>query len=316
VPVVAHTDSVAGKTGSVTNNAPSGSAPTVPISKRTGSFQFWFADQRWTWSDEVAALHGYAPGEVTPTTELLLAHKHPDDRAEVADTLATAVQTGLPFSGRHRIIDTAGIVHHVLVVGDQMRDSTGAVVGTAGFYIDVTDTVDEERQEVIDGTLPEMVAAREVIEQAKGALMLVYGISADQAFRVLTWRSQETNTKLRVVAEQLVAALIEFGGAGVQTRTRFDHVLLTVHERPIRDHRRHDRAGHNHPARLKLTGAGRSKQHGKGFFMAREKDKDDQNSGEPKGGRPGPTDQDRHGGMATREIAPELTTDEAQEPPD
>ncbi|MCW2514320.1 MAG: hypothetical protein JWR11_3362 [Mycobacterium sp.] len=28
---------------------------------------------------------------------------------------------------------------------------------------------------------------------------------------------------------------------------------------------------------------------------------------EPKGGRPGPTDQGREGGMATREVAPELT---------
>ncbi|MEW1734700.1 PAS and ANTAR domain-containing protein [Nocardia beijingensis] len=216
----------------VIDNAPSGAAPTVPVSKRTGSFQFWFADQRWEWSDEVAALHGYAPGEVTPTTELLLAHKHPDDRAEVADTLAMAVRTGLPFSGRHRIIDAAGVMHHVLVVGDQMRDATGAVVGTTGYYIDVTDTVDEQRQEIIDATLPEMVAARDVIEQAKGALMLVYGISADQAFRVLTWRSQETNRKLRVLAEELVAALVDFGGADVQTRTRFDHLLLTAHERP------------------------------------------------------------------------------------
>jgi hypothetical protein len=43
----------------------------------TGSFRFWFADQRWEWSDEVAAMHGYAPDSVTPTTELLLAHKHP-----------------------------------------------------------------------------------------------------------------------------------------------------------------------------------------------------------------------------------------------
>ncbi|WP_169811726.1 hypothetical protein [Nocardia sienata] len=37
----------------------------------------------------------------------------------------------------------------------------------------------------------------------------------------------------------------------------------------------------------------------------------------PKGGRPGPTDQGRDGGMATREIAPEVTVaDETQEPPD
>lgn len=204
--------------------------PTVPLVDRTGSFRFWTADQRWEWSDEVAALHGYAPGEVTPTTELLLSHKHPDDRAEVADTLAMVTQTGLPFSSRHRIIDTAGVTHHVLVVGDRMHDDTGAVVGTAGFYIDVTDTVDEERQETLDEMLPEKIAAREMIEQAKGALMMVYGISADQAFQVLVWRSQETNTKLRELATPLVAAVPGFGGADVRLRTRFDHLLLTAHQ--------------------------------------------------------------------------------------
>ncbi|MCP2288419.1 PAS fold-containing protein [Nocardia amikacinitolerans] len=197
-----------------------------------GSFRFWFADQRWEWSDEVAALHGYAPGSVVPTTELLLAHKHPDDRAEVADTLVTVVQTGQPFCSRHRIIDTTGIEHHVLVVGDQLRDHTGALVGTAGFYVDVTDSVDQTRRAVLNEALPELVEARAVIEQAKGALMLVYGISAEQAFNVLAWRSQETNTKLRTVAEKLVSALRDFGGGSVSTRTRFDHLLLTVHERP------------------------------------------------------------------------------------
>ncbi len=44
---------------------------------------------------------------------------------------------------------------------------------------------------------------------------------------------------------------------------------------------------------------------------------DDENADEPKGGRPGPTDQGREGGMATRENAPDLTTSEStQEPPD
>jgi hypothetical protein len=33
----------------------------------------------------------------------------------------------------------------------------------------------------------------------------------------------------------------------------------------------------------------------------------DKKTGEPEGGRPGPEDHGREGGMATREIAPELT---------
>jgi ANTAR domain len=49
-----------------------------------------------------------------------------------------------------------------------------------------------------------IVENRAVIEQAKGVLMAVYDIDADDAFDLLKLRSQETNTKLRVVAERLM----------------------------------------------------------------------------------------------------------------
>lgn len=197
-----------------------------------GSFRFHFADQQWEWSDEVAQLHGYAPGAVHPTTELLLSHKHPEDRDAVAGTLAAAVREGTAFCSRHRIIDTAGIEHHVLVVGDRLYDDTGATIGTTGYYIDLGPGLDEYRQQVLDETVPDLIDARAQIEQAKGALMLVYGISANQAFRVLQWRSQETNTKLRALAAKLAAALTTLGGSPLQQRTEFDHLLLTVHQRP------------------------------------------------------------------------------------
>jgi ANTAR domain-containing protein len=81
-------------------------------------------------------------------------------------------------------------------------------------------------------TLPELVEARGHIEQAKGALMLVYGITAEHAFAVLQWRSQETNTKLRVPAGKLTVALTTLGGGPLQQRTQFDHLLLTIHQHP------------------------------------------------------------------------------------
>ncbi|WP_199178228.1 hypothetical protein [Mycobacterium hubeiense] len=44
---------------------------------------------------------------------------------------------------------------------------------------------------------------------------------------------------------------------------------------------------------------------------------DDEDGDEPKGGRPGPTDEGRDGGMATREVAPDVATPDANaEPPD
>ncbi|MGW4089500.1 PAS and ANTAR domain-containing protein [Nocardia sp. NPDC004750] len=195
-----------------------------------GSFRFWFEDQRWEWSDAAAAIYGYTEGSALPSTELLLAHKHPDDRALVAESIATAVRTGEPFCGRHRVIDTAGRTHHVIVVADRMLDDQDSVVGTAGYFIDVSGTLEENRQEILDDTLPELVQSRAVIEQAKGVLMVVYGINAEQAFRVLQWRSQETNIKLRTLAQQLVGEVPAMGGGPAAQRARFDHLLLTMHD--------------------------------------------------------------------------------------
>lgn len=196
-----------------------------------GAFRFWFIGERWEWSDEVARMHGYEPGTVEPTTKLLLSHKHPDDRAHVQEVLDYALQSAESFSSRHRFLDTAGKVHDAIVVADRMHDESGAVVGTAGYYIDLTNTFDETRQEVLDEALPDLFESRAAIEQVKGVLMYVYRVSAEQAFRVLQWRSQETNVKLRSLARQLLAEMTTLEGSTAALQSQFDHLLLTVHER-------------------------------------------------------------------------------------
>jgi hypothetical protein len=200
-----------------------------------GSFRFWFAGERWEWSDEVARMHGYEPGSVAPTTKLLLSHKHPDDREHVRDLLDHALHSGESFSSRHRFIDTAGGMHDAIVVADRIVDESGAVLGTAGYYIDLTDTFDEARfetrQEVLDEALPDLFENRAAIEQAKGVLIAVYRVSADQAFRVLQWRSQETNIKLRALAKQLVNEVVSLPPPSATVQSQVDHILLTVHER-------------------------------------------------------------------------------------
>ncbi|MDT5224274.1 MAG: hypothetical protein QOG19_1681, partial [Mycobacterium sp.] len=50
-----------------------------------GRFRYLIREDRWEWSDEVARMHGYEPGTVTPTSQLLLKHKHPDDKPTVAE---------------------------------------------------------------------------------------------------------------------------------------------------------------------------------------------------------------------------------------
>ena len=214
---------------------PAGTSGAAAEYLNVGGFRFWFVGQRWEWSDEVARMHGYEPGAVVPTTKLLLSHKHPDDRAHVQDLLDYALQSEGSFSSRHRFIDTAGKVHDAIVVADRMLDEAGAVLGTAGYYIDLTTTFDETRhetrQEVLDEALPDLFESRAAIEQAKGVLMYVYRVSADQAFRVLQWRSQETNVKLRALAKQLLAEANVLESPTATIQSQFDHLLLTVHER-------------------------------------------------------------------------------------
>ncbi|MGV0875397.1 PAS and ANTAR domain-containing protein [Mycolicibacterium sp. XJ879] len=189
--------------------------------QRVGSFRFYTAEQRWEWSDNIERMHGYEPGTVTPTIELLLRHKHPDDRQQVAEILER-VANGEPFSSRHRIVDTAGRTHWVIVVGDRMVDEAGNVVGTTGFYVDYTETMQSD----ISAALSKMAEGRAVIEQAKGLLMAAYGISADRAFDILVWRSQETNIKVRELARRFVDEMA--GGLPDDTRARVDHALLTI----------------------------------------------------------------------------------------
>ncbi|BAH51924.1 PAS and ANTAR domain-containing protein [Rhodococcus opacus] len=213
-----------------------------------GSFRFYLDGERWQWSDPVARMHGYRPGEVTPTTELLLSHKHPDDQPQVAALFDKMIHAGEPFCSKHRIIDTDGRIHHVIVVGDRMFDESGQVTGTSGYYIDVTESLETDPRgynRALTEAVAELAKSRAVIEQAKGALMLVYGISSERAFGILTWRSQETNTKLRTLAERFVHALAAEATLPDSFRARFDHLLLTAHEH--HDHGAGDTGGPSVP---------------------------------------------------------------------
>jgi PAS domain S-box-containing protein len=204
--------------------AASSNAAVAP--ERVGAFRFYFDDERWEWSDQVQRMHGYQPGTVTPTTDLVLSHKHPDDRDQIAQTIDTIRRTGQPLSSRHRIIDTSGKLRSVVVVGDRLHDERGRVVGTQGFYIDTTPD-EREQQDLMTAQLAAIAESRAVIEQAKGVLMAVYGITGDRAFEILVWRSQETNLKLREVASRFVDA-ISTSHLSPESRSHVDHTLLTL----------------------------------------------------------------------------------------
>jgi PAS domain S-box-containing protein len=199
----------------------------IPVGQRVGSFRYLRAGDQWEWSDAVAHMHGYAPGQVQPTTALVMSHKHPDDAANVERLIEAMTGQGRPFSSRHRIVDTRGHIHPVVVIGERLCDDGGTVIGAQGLYVDLSDVEDG----AVEDAIADFTQHRAVIEQAKGVLMMTYSISAERAFDILVWRSQETNTKLRRLASQIIDDLTGQLQVPAGIRERADNLLLTAHQR-------------------------------------------------------------------------------------
>jgi hypothetical protein len=64
----------------------------------------------------------------------------------------------------------------------------------------------------------------------EGAPMPFYGIDVDRAFGVLIWRSRDLDVKLRVVADELVAAPPTAIDRPHSVRSVFDRILLNSGE--------------------------------------------------------------------------------------
>ena len=95
----------------------------------------------------------------------------------------------------------------MLGAGDFADD--GALKGFSGFLVDLTEAVRRTTAREVDEAMELMSQSRPAIEQAKGALMISYGLDADRAFQLLRRYSQHANVKLRDVAANVVDSLVD-----------------------------------------------------------------------------------------------------------
>jgi hypothetical protein len=140
------------------------------------------------------------------------------------------VRHGARFSSRQRIVDTRGGEHLVLVIGDGFYDD-GEPAGAAGYYVDITQQLNEAVQERLNKAVLAVSARRAVIDQAIGMLMLRYGLTSEAAFQLLTRLSQESNIKLRIIAERVVDNA-DAGGTILDTMA--EHVAAILQNSPER----------------------------------------------------------------------------------
>ncbi len=171
-----------------------------------GRFSHNPGEGTWTWNDEVFRIHGLAPGSITPTTENVLESKHPEDRDRVAEALLHAGATGDPFSVSFRLLGADGIERKVVMVCEGGMCEEGAVTTIDGYYIDLTEDFEQEAEERARSAVAASAEHRATIEQAKGGLMLAYGLDPDQAFAMLRWWSRNRNVKVRDLAQEVIDA--------------------------------------------------------------------------------------------------------------
>ena len=206
--------------------------PGGPACRRAGSYRYIAATGSWEWSDGIYAIHGFRRGEVVPTTALLLAHVYSCDRRDVARLIAACLQDGQIFSCLYRVTDAAAKRRWVLIAGEGILDGGGAVTGLRGYLVDLTAQQASVQSRETVATMRKAAASRATIEQAKGALMLAYGLDADAAFAMLSWQSQHANIKLRDLAGRLVTAVGGDGHVPAGIRQSLDEIVYSLPAAP------------------------------------------------------------------------------------
>lgn len=200
---------------------------------RAGAYRLDLTTQRWWWSDDVYAIHGFAPHEVVPTTELLLAHKHPEDRDQSVAVLDEARRTGGSFATVHRIVDARGRERVVAVIGEGRGPSAaGPPSELVGYFMDVTDVVDDRAQAAATVSIAAAAQSRSVIDQAVGVVAFVEEVDPAAAFLVLRAASNDANVPIRVLARAIVGALPTLRHDPGRVRHFLDGLLAPAH-RPV-----------------------------------------------------------------------------------
>jgi len=189
-------------------------ALTLGLNHVVGRYRYNLATQAWWWSDETFQIHGFQPGDVVPTTTLVLAHKHPEDRARVSRMFQGAAVTGEPFSSVHRIMDARGRERTLTVVGQGRRDvDTRKVYELVGYFVDVTAAVETRAGKAASASIRASAVTRAPIEQAKGIVAFALGIDVEEAFERLRATSNHTNVAVREVAGRIVRLAPSGGSA-------------------------------------------------------------------------------------------------------
>ncbi|HET9648300.1 MAG TPA: ANTAR domain-containing protein [Microlunatus sp.] len=225
-----------------------------------GRFTADLVTGRWAWSRSLDVYFGSPAAGLAPSWDQVLDHIPDEEREIVVEAFRQASSQAGPFSWSHRVRTDDGSVRSVLVIGEStvapsttqghvndrsaagvndrsaagvndrsaagVNDRSAAgVVSLTGYVIDLTELRVHGAHAAADEAVQRSAAHRATIEQAKGALMLVYRLTPQAAFALLAWHSQRANRKLHLIAADLMQAFQDHDLADGNLRATVDQLL-------------------------------------------------------------------------------------------
>ncbi|WP_169736365.1 PAS and ANTAR domain-containing protein [Promicromonospora kroppenstedtii] len=191
-----------------------------------GQYRVELATGTWWWSDEVYRMYGYEPAQVVPGPEILHARRHPDDQDRVIREAVRSLRAGHTFTCAQRVVDVHGRARTLLVTGQAVRSERGPVL--VGQVADVTPLQHEAVARAAQRSVDNAMATTATIEQARGVLMAVHGVSEEDALTMLTERASAAGVDLRTTAAHLLAGLSGKARLGGGAATRVSRILASV----------------------------------------------------------------------------------------
>lgn len=111
-----------------------------------GTFEWNIQTHEVSWSTELEALYGVAPGSFDGCYDAWLQRLHPEDQQRIAAELEHSIKTGTATDTEFRVIDDQGKTRWMIAKGRIFNDVTGTPHRMLGIHIDITDKKQLETQ--------------------------------------------------------------------------------------------------------------------------------------------------------------------------
>jgi PAS domain S-box-containing protein len=107
---------------------------------KLGHWEYDYAQDTWTWSNEVYNMIHLKGTVFTPTQKAPLQYIHPEDRIGVEETFLKSLHNNTYFSYMHRLLLKDGSIKHVHERGHHIYDDENQPVRSFGTIQDITET--------------------------------------------------------------------------------------------------------------------------------------------------------------------------------